>query len=171
MRRTSRKQTFDTLAGRDLATASVMFNHAVAQRLGMSAPEWRCVELLSRLGPVPASRLAQLSGLSGAAVTGIVDRLERTGHVRREADPDDRRKVIVARVPHPEFDLRVRRLFARFRRSFLALNAEYTDRELALIGDYLGRLTEILRDETRALHEREPARRRRRPVRDHESRR
>lgn len=165
MPRASRKQIFDVLAGRDLATVSVMFNHAVAQRLGLGAPEWRCVELLSRLGPVPASRLAQLSGLSGAAITGIVDRLERTGHVRREADPDDRRKVIVARVPHPEFDQQVRGLFARFRRSFLALNADYTDRQLALVGDYLGRLTEILRDGTQALHEDEPdRRRRRRPV-------
>ena len=41
------------------------------------------------------SRLAELTGLTTGAVTGILDRLERAGFVRREADPADRRRTLV----------------------------------------------------------------------------
>lgn len=35
------------------------------------------------------------AGLTSGAVTTAIDRLERAGHVRRVADPGDRRRVIV----------------------------------------------------------------------------
>ena len=41
------------------------------------------------------SRLAELSGLTSGAVTGVLDRLERAGFVRRESDPTDRRSLLV----------------------------------------------------------------------------
>jgi DNA-binding MarR family transcriptional regulator len=37
----------------------------------------------------------ELSGFTTGAITGIVDRLERAGYVRRERHPIDRRSVIV----------------------------------------------------------------------------
>src|ERR1700743_519707 len=45
--------------------------------------------------PMAAGRIAELSGLSTGAVTGVIDRLERAGYVRRVRDPHDRRKVLV----------------------------------------------------------------------------
>ncbi len=46
-----------------------------------------------------AGRLAEVTGLTTGAITGVVDRLEKAGLVRRERDDDDRRKVfIVARA-------------------------------------------------------------------------
>jgi DNA-binding MarR family transcriptional regulator len=41
------------------------------------------------------ARIAELLGLSTGAVTGVIDRLERAGYVRRVRDPHDRRKVLV----------------------------------------------------------------------------
>lgn len=41
------------------------------------------------------SDIAQRMGHSTAATTGIVDRLERLGHVRREQSREDRRKIFV----------------------------------------------------------------------------
>ncbi|PKW17482.1 MarR family transcriptional regulator [Saccharopolyspora spinosa] len=38
-------------------------------------------------------RLGEWLGLNSASVTALIDRLERLGHVRRERDPDDRRRV------------------------------------------------------------------------------
>jgi len=42
-----------------------------------------------------SSDLSQRMGLSGAAITYLVDRLIDAGHIRRDDDPADRRKVVL----------------------------------------------------------------------------
>ena len=49
--------------------------------------------------PVTAGELAGRLGLGAPATTGLVDRLENAGHVRRERDPNDRRKVTIVMQP------------------------------------------------------------------------
>jgi DNA-binding MarR family transcriptional regulator len=49
--------------------------------------------------PMTAGELATRLGLGAPATTGLVDRLESAGHVRRERDPRDRRKVTVVMQP------------------------------------------------------------------------
>jgi DNA-binding MarR family transcriptional regulator len=45
--------------------------------------------------PVTSGELRQRMGLSGAAITYLVDRMMASGHVTRQSDPADRRKVIL----------------------------------------------------------------------------
>src|SRR6202046_4832897 len=45
--------------------------------------------------PITSGELRQRMGLSGAAITYLVDRMMASGHVTRESDPADRRKVIL----------------------------------------------------------------------------
>jgi DNA-binding MarR family transcriptional regulator len=45
--------------------------------------------------PITSGELRQRMGLSGAAITYLVDRLMASGHITRESDPGDRRKVIL----------------------------------------------------------------------------
>ncbi|MGO9036052.1 MarR family winged helix-turn-helix transcriptional regulator [Mycobacterium sp.] len=45
--------------------------------------------------PITSGELRQRMGLSGAAITYLVDRMIASGHITRESDPDDRRKVIL----------------------------------------------------------------------------
>jgi DNA-binding MarR family transcriptional regulator len=45
--------------------------------------------------PMTSGDLSQRMGLSGAAITYLVDRLIDSGHIRRDAHPADRRKVIL----------------------------------------------------------------------------
>lgn len=45
--------------------------------------------------PVTSGELRQQMGLSGAAITYLVDRMMASGHITRESDPADRRKVIL----------------------------------------------------------------------------
>lgn len=47
-----------------------------------------------------AGDLRRQMGLSGAAITYLVERMTETGHIRREADPKDRRKVILRYADH-----------------------------------------------------------------------
>ncbi|MGB9226520.1 MarR family winged helix-turn-helix transcriptional regulator [Mycobacterium sp.] len=45
--------------------------------------------------PMTSGDLSHRMGLSGAAITYLVDRLIESGHLRRDSHPADRRKVIV----------------------------------------------------------------------------
>src|SRR4051794_40723373 len=90
--------------GREFSAAIVLFHEAVGRQLGLSATERKILDILDRLGPVTAGRLAEHSGLTTGAITGIVDRLVRAGFVVREPNPDDRRSVIVRPLPSAELD-------------------------------------------------------------------
>jgi DNA-binding MarR family transcriptional regulator len=78
-----------------LIASAVLYNHEVAQRLGLGSSDSQFMTLLQVLGPLTPGRLAQLSGLTTGTVTGVIDRLEGGGFVRRERDPGDRRRVVV----------------------------------------------------------------------------
>jgi DNA-binding MarR family transcriptional regulator len=50
--------------------------------------------------PYGMSKLGAILGLAKSSLTGLVDRTERNGLVRREPDPEDTRAVRVALTPH-----------------------------------------------------------------------
>jgi DNA-binding MarR family transcriptional regulator len=77
----------------------VLHNQAVAQRLGLGGSDSQFLSLLQLHGPLTPGKLAELTGLTTGTVTGVIDRLERAGYVRRERDAGDRRKVLVTQVP------------------------------------------------------------------------
>jgi DNA-binding MarR family transcriptional regulator len=81
------------LLGREFSTAIVMFHEAVGRLMGLSAVERKCIDVLRRLGPVTAGTIGEHTGLTTGAVTGLMDRLEKAGYVRRERDKADRRVV------------------------------------------------------------------------------
>lgn len=86
---------FATL-GRQLSQATVLFHAQIAEHVGLSATDHKCLDLAVQADhPLTAGQIAELSGLSTGAVTGVIDRLERAGFVRRVRDPNDRRKVLV----------------------------------------------------------------------------
>jgi DNA-binding MarR family transcriptional regulator len=72
---------------------------AACRAMGINRTDGRCVDIIDREGPVAAGRLAEASGLTTAAVTAVIDRLERAGYARRIGDPKDRRRVLVELTP------------------------------------------------------------------------
>ncbi|HEX4363215.1 MAG TPA: MarR family transcriptional regulator [Solirubrobacteraceae bacterium] len=72
---------------------------AACRALGVNRTAGRCIDVIDREGPVAAGRLAEASGLTTAAVTAVIDRLERAGYARRVGDPNDRRRVLVELTP------------------------------------------------------------------------
>lgn len=128
-----------TDALRDVSGLSVLFSQSIADRLGIGSTDLETLGILSREGPVTAGRLAELTGLTTGAVTGLVDRLERAGYVRRESDPSDRRRVIISWNSEREAELLP--LFASMQRSMERLYSRYTDAELSLILDFIRRAT------------------------------
>ncbi len=78
-----------------LTERAALFQEAAAERLGLNPTDLRCLALAAAEPGMTASRLAELSGLSSGAITGVLDRLERATLARREADPADRRRILV----------------------------------------------------------------------------
>src|SRR3984885_15569630 len=68
---------------------------AAADRIGINAPALSCLNILSFSGQLTAGELARATGLTTASITGVIDRLEEVGYVRRERDARDRRRVVV----------------------------------------------------------------------------
>ena len=69
------------------------------QKLGINRTDGRCLDIVQNEGPMTAGRLAKLSGLTTAAVTAVLDRMEKAGYARRVRDENDRRQVIVELTP------------------------------------------------------------------------
>lgn len=142
--------------GRELSSAVVFFHEAVASHLGMGAAEWKCLGLLQQHGPSTAGRLAEFSGFTTGAITGIVDRLERAKYVRREPHPQDRRSIIVHPLHVKELQERVVPIFQSLGRAMSEVASHYSASELAAIAAFFRETTEVLHKETAQL---KPARR------------
>ena len=71
------------------------FDALAARKLGVNMTDLNCLNILESRSGLTAGELALEAGLTSGAVTGVIDRLERAGYVRRAADPGDRRKVKV----------------------------------------------------------------------------
>src|SRR5690349_6043779 len=89
------------LTMRKIGAQSMLLGQAVADRVGMNAGDLDCLDMLSWQGPLTAGQLSEMTGLTTGAITGVIDRLERAGYVRRESDPNDRRRVIIRPDPEP----------------------------------------------------------------------
>jgi hypothetical protein len=143
------------LLGRELSAAVVMFHQAVADRLGLRATEWKCLDVLVRSGPTTAKQLAQLTGITTGGMTGVIDRLERAGYARRQANPDDRRSVIIHPRRIDEINAEVGPIFAALGQALFALSTQYAPHELEVIQRFVVGMTQVLRDQTAKLRQSE----------------
>jgi DNA-binding MarR family transcriptional regulator len=138
-------------AAQRAATDGILFHQAVADRLGLHVSDLRCLNVLLEVGPVPAGEIRDATGLTTGAVTRMVDRLEQAGYVRREADPADRRRVIVAPVAGKA--ARIAAMYAGMARAWTTVMSDYNQEQLTLILTLFERIHEITRAEIGRLRE------------------
>jgi DNA-binding MarR family transcriptional regulator len=108
-----------------------IFSQTVADRAGVSSSDLECLDFLNLEGRVTAGKLAEVTGLTTGAITGVVDRLETAGFVRRERDVSDRRKVFIAIVP--ENVVKIGKFYQHMQRAMLREWEAYSDAELRLL--------------------------------------
>lgn len=114
--------------------ATDALDDAIADRFGINRTDLRHLDLLCDR-PLSAGQLSERSGLSPAAMTTLIDRLERKGYVRRVRDANDRRRVFVELT-----DLATSSTGQMY--GPLAAESEdlldcYTDEQLAMVRDLL----------------------------------
>ena len=132
-----------------------LFDSTVIELAGVNRTDWRCLDILGTRGPMTAGQLADAVRLTTGAVTGVLDRLEAAGLVRRIRDTQDRRRVIVeitdevnragapvygpliadAAEAHAVFDANELELIARFIRIERGLLTRHTSRLAAMTND------------------------------------
>jgi len=117
---------------------AVLHSGEVARRVGLGPSDAQFLGLLQMEGPLTPGQLAALTGLTTGTVTGVIDRLERGGYVRRERDAADRRKVIV--TPAPEGVAKLADHYAEHGAHTSAVLATRNAAQLRVIADFLGEL-------------------------------
>ncbi|HEY2702604.1 MAG TPA: MarR family transcriptional regulator [Candidatus Dormibacteraeota bacterium] len=138
---------------RQLAGELALLNQGISDRLGINGTDLQCLSVLGTAGPIAAGQLAERTGLTTGAVTGVIDRLEKAGLVRRERDSVDRRKVIVQPLSDEELRTRAPELDAVFRSILAGAESEatYTDEQLDLIVRFIRRSHPVIQNQIAAL--------------------
>ncbi len=138
-------------ATKTLSAQNLAVSQAIAERLGINVSDLECLTLARAAGDrgVTAGDLAAATALTSGAITGVIDRLERAGLVRRDRDAADRRKVIVR--PMACVEQTVPPLFEPLHCSMTEMWSSYSDDQLELILDFLTRCRDVLTAEGAAL--------------------
>ncbi len=130
--------------------------HGVMAEYGLTVPQYRVLRLLADDGPLSANTLAERIGVTPGNLTGILDRLETAGFLKRNRDEDDRR-CLRASITDAGRDL-MARCVPSVRGHVAALFAPLSDDEVAETHRILNRLEAHLGEQpTRAAREEVPA--------------
>lgn len=134
---------------REFAARDALFHEAVARTVGLHSTDEKVLRLL---GPdaLTAGDLVSHTGLTGAAVTALVDRLVGLGYVTRERDTGDRRKVVIRAVSAKLRD--INRLYGGLRGALQILLSKYDTAEFEAIMDFLANVTEVMAEQTGTLN-------------------
>ena len=110
-------------------------DEAASAVLGINRTDGKVLDILDQFGRMSAGDLARNSGLTTGAVTAVIDRLERSGYVRRLADPGDRRRVLVDVTDHTR-QLTWELMGKPLSEAVLPMLERYTDEELELLIEF-----------------------------------
>ena len=84
----------------EVIAAAVLTNERIARMIGLNVVDFQTYGLLLRRGaPMTPGEVSAATALPSSTTTRVLDRLEAKGMVRREADAEDRRKVLVHALP------------------------------------------------------------------------
>jgi DNA-binding MarR family transcriptional regulator len=119
----------------------IVFNQLVAERVGLGMSDMQFMTYLQQRGPLTPGQLAELSGLTTGTVTGVLDRLEKAGYVRRSPHPRDRRKVVVSR-DEERIARDIAPLYADRGQNLADVLAQFDADQLEVISDFLTKLAD-----------------------------
>lgn len=132
------------------AYTSIQMHEAVARKAGFSGTDHKYLGFLLQKGQMTAGELANLTGLTTGAVTGLIDRFEKKSLVKRQFADNDRRKVFI--VPDTDKIMALLEpLYKEFRTGTENLIASFPEKELKTLETYFSKAIEIMDDTTNQL--------------------
>src|ERR687898_1948660 len=149
----NREETIQIIVDRfrEVSTETVMFHQTVADELGLYITDHKCMDIIHRFGAMSAGRLGEMTGLTTGAITGMIDRLEKVGYVRRANDPKDRRKTIVEPISNKRLERKIEMIFMPLHERMHKFLSSSSDSELTLLLDVMTNLIEQTREESKRI--------------------
>ena len=147
----SAAQVMDAM--REGSALGILYSTAVARMLGISNSDLECLDFVATRQPVTAGALAEATGLSTGAITGVIDRLEKTGFVQRVRLDSDRRKVFVSTTD--TFLEKVVPLFEPMQRLQSAVIGRTTAEHLRTVASFMTRSLNAAREALAELNRKE----------------
>lgn len=138
---------------RQFTGLAASFYRAAAARVGITVTDMQVIDILESAGPSTAGQLAEITGLTTGAVTGMLNRLEEAGFVHRERDPNDGRRVIVQLASGKGEMQTISSIFASFGEEWNKLASDYNDEQIAFLLEFLKRSNTLSRGEIIRLQE------------------
>ena len=129
------------------------FFRAAAARIGMPVTDMQVMEILESTSPTTAGQLADLTGLTTGAITGMLNRLEESGLVHRERDPNDGRRVIVRLARDQDAGHEIGPIFASIGKAWDEMASHYDDEQMVFLLEFLKRSNALSRREIVRLRE------------------
>lgn len=127
---------------RNYRLAEVATRRSTRDSMGMGETDLLALRYLLRgqaageqVGPKDLSRFL---GITTASTTSLIDRLVRSGHVRREPHPTDRRSLVI--VPTAATDSEVRATLGEMHRRMMSVAEELSAAEARVVIDFLFRM-------------------------------
>ena len=132
---------------RQFNSLGAFFFRAAAAQLGMNATDLQVIDILEITGPSTAGQLAELTGLTTGAITGMIDRLEKSGFVRRESDPNDGRRVLVRLKPNETAMKEIAPLFDAIGQRWDDVASKYNDEQISFLIEFLSATNNASKEE------------------------
>lgn len=131
---------------------SIQMHETVARKAGLSGTDHKYLGFLIQKGQMTAGELANLTGLTTGAVTGLIDRFEKKKLVKRRFAEDDRRKVIIEPNTKNIMAL-LEPLYKEFRNKSEKLIASFSNKEVKVLEAYFSKAIEIMSETTNKLND------------------
>jgi DNA-binding MarR family transcriptional regulator len=132
------------------AYTSLQMHENIARKAGFSGTDHKYLGFFLRKDKLTAGELADLTGLTTGAVTGLIDRFENKGLIKREFDKQDRRKIIVVPDSQKIIDL-LAPFYQKFQIETDKLIGSFSHQEIEIIESYLSKSIELMKSTTKTI--------------------
>ena len=121
---------------------SLQLHETIARKAGFSGTDHKYLGFLIQKGKLTAGELAELTGLTTGAVTGLIDRFEKKGLVKRKPDSVDRRKIFIE-PDSSKITAMLNPFYQEFQDETERLISTFSDNEKETIEAYLTKALEL----------------------------
>lgn len=133
--------------GQKYAYTALQMHEAIARKAGFNATDHKYLGFFLQREKLTAGELAEITGLTTGAVTGLIDRFEAKKLVKRQFDASDRRKVFIVPNKQKIKDLLVP-LYQKYQDSTDKLIASFSENEIEVIKSFLLQSVQLMEETT-----------------------
>ncbi|MFL0808139.1 MAG: homoprotocatechuate degradation operon regulator HpaR [Oceanobacter sp.] len=76
--------------------STMSFFRPVLQEIGLTEQQWRVIRALNEYKELESKQLAELCCILSPSLTGIINRLEANGYIKRRKSTEDQRRMLIS---------------------------------------------------------------------------